>query len=387
MSRAATFELACAAYRRSFPDVELETERARPFFDAKCEGDLESFKVMLLMHSDLRLPDIFTFTLDDFVHVYGQPEHRNGLGKILRRWSHRFEDLAGANPEHFLYSNPVHGRPFIMVAEDKYFWVLSGILSHVLSELIEGLVSSENRSRYFEFRSKYLEDAVADLFRKTFPDGRVHQGSQWRQLNDDKTFYENDVLVTIDSTALVIECKAQLVTPPAKRGAEYRLVDTLSDVVVASSIQANRFVSFLRDHRGVHSFRTKHRTINTVDTSRLVRFVPLSVTYENLGYITANLKESVAAGLIDSSEPLVPSICITDLEIAFELLETQAQCIHYLARRAEIEKSMDYFGDEADLLAFYLESGFNVGEWEEGGIKVSLNMKSKELDPYFCGED
>lgn len=34
-------------------------------------------------------------------------------------------------------------------------------------------------------------------------------------------------------------------------------------------------------------------------------------------------------------------------------------------------------------VAFYLETGFNVGEVESGGTFISLAMKSKELDPYF----
>ncbi len=44
---------------------------------------------------------------------------------------------------------------------------------------------------------------------------------------------------------------------------------------------------------------------------------------------------------------------------------------------------MRYFGDELDLLAFYLESGFNIGDWEDGRVGLNVNMKSKELDPYF----
>ena len=383
MIRASTFDLACSAYRHSFPDITLDTKEMRSFFNERCDADLQTFKWVLLTHSDLRLPDIFMFTLDDFMRLYGSPEHRDAIKTILEKWSYRFGGLAGRNPYHFLYSNPVLQRPFIVIGDDKYCWVLCGLLSHTLPGLIEGLVASENRKRYLECRSKYLEDTVANLCRDTFPDGHIYQGSLWRPTDDDATLYENDVLVVIDSTAFVIECKAHLVDPPARRGAEFRLVETLEDVVVKSSIQANRFVSFLKSHIGVHHFRTNDKTINTVDTSNVVRYVPFSVTYENLGYISANLKESVEAGLIDSQYPLVPSICITDLEIAFELLDTQSQCIHYLSRRAEIEKTMKYSGDEGDLLAFYLESGFNVGEWEDGKILVDLNMKSKELDPYF----
>ena len=194
---------------------------------------------------------------------------------------------------------------------------------------------------------------------------------------------ENDVLVVIDSTAIIVECKSHLVDAPARRGAEFRLIDTLEDLVVSASDQAQRFADFLKANPQRHEFPTRRGTVNTVDATRVVRFIPMSVTYENLGFVSANLKEAVSAGLIEAGHSLVPSICLTDLEVAFELLDSQAQRIHYLARRAEIERTMNYHGDEMDLLAFYLETGFNVGEVESGGTFISLAMKSKELDPYF----
>ncbi|MFA5825930.1 MAG: hypothetical protein WC825_08155, partial [Gallionellaceae bacterium] len=59
---------------------------------------------------------------------------------------------------------------------------------------------------------------------------------------------------------------------------------------------------------------------------------------------------------------------------------------HYLARRREFEAHMLYEGDELDLLAFYLDNGFNIGDAEYSGeLAINMSMKSKELDPYFIG--
>jgi hypothetical protein len=109
------------------------------------------------------------------------------------------------------------------------------------------------------------------------------------------------------------------------------------------------------------------------------------VTYESLGFISANLKESVEAGLIESGKPLVPSICFTDLEVVLETLDSQAERIHYLARRAEIERTMGYVGDELDLFALYIDTGFSLGEWEGTGRFLQISLMSKQLDPYFVG--
>ena len=82
-------------------------------------------------------------------------------------------------------------------------------------------------------------------------------GSQYRLQRSDQQIYENDILVVIDSTAIILECKANLIDPPAGRGAEYRLVDTLENLVVSASDQAQRFLNYLNANPGRHSFTTK----------------------------------------------------------------------------------------------------------------------------------
>ena len=377
------FETTYQAYRHAFPDIIDDREGMREVFEGLCHRDLKRFQSMLLMHADLRLEHIFTLSLHDVVLAYGDESCRSGLTELMRAWSYEFGDLAGYDPKHFIYTNPILQRPFIHLGGDKFFWVQCGIYSHTLPGMIEMLIPRLHRDQYMTIRSRYLEDQVAALCRKAFPTGSVFRGSQYRLPVSDSETYENDVLVLIDSTAVIVECKAHLIDPPARRGAEYRLVDTLEDLVVSASQQAWRFLNFLKTNPGRHSFPTKGGRVNEIDTSRLLRFIPLSITYENLGFVSANLKDCVAAGLIESEQPLAPSICFTDLEVIFEMLDSQAERIHYLARRAEIERTMHYQGDELDLLAFYLDTGFNIGEWEGGQHFVSIAMKSKELDPFF----
>jgi hypothetical protein len=148
--------------------------------------------------------------------------------------------------------------------------------------MLELLIPKAQRDRYLAVRSRYLEDRVEGLCRKVFPDGKVYRGSRFRLAPDAEPVYENDVLVLIDSTAVVIECKAHLVDPPARRGGELRLVDTLEDLVVAASQQAHRFMEFLKANPRRHAFETKAGHTNNVNASRILRFIPISVTYENL---------------------------------------------------------------------------------------------------------
>ena len=381
--RATSYEECYAEYQKAFSLVRDDSDQMRDVFARMCGSDLRSFKSLLMTHSDLFLDQVFTFTVDDIMKVYGDDSRRDGVLTMIQKLSYRFGDLADRDQNHFLFSNPVLVRPFIDLENGSFFWALAGILAHTLSAMLEELVPPAERERYLATRASYLEDSVESLVRNAFPDGRVYRGSQWRASPADTTQYENDILLVIASTAIIFECKSHLVDAPARRGAELRLIDTLEDIVVSASDQAQRFANFLKARRRVHEFSTKSGAVNRVDTTQLVRFIPISVTYENLGFVSANLKEAVAAGLIEPGHVLVPSICITDLETICEVLDSQAQRIHYLARRVEIEKTMKYHGDEMDLLAFYVENGFNVGELEDGDTFISITMKSKELDPYF----
>src|SRR5204863_523131 len=101
---ASTFESTCEAYAQAFPDVIDNREGMRDVFVRLCQSNLRQFQLTLMAHADLRIGEIFTFSVDDVVRAYGDPEDRLGVTEVLRRWSHQFADLAEANPKHFIYS-------------------------------------------------------------------------------------------------------------------------------------------------------------------------------------------------------------------------------------------------------------------------------------------
>lgn len=378
MVAAQDFDSCYDAYCASFGSDLSDREPLRHVYETQCDG-VAGFKSLLMTHSDLELAAVCTFTVDEIVAMYGSDTARAGIKAVMDEWSFAFGDLAEWNPHHFLYSNPVTARPFVRLDQGVYYWPLSGILAHGLGEMIDVLTPPTAVEKSARVRSGYLEEQVADLCRKAFPDGQVHVGSTW---SEGDAVYENDVLVTIDTTAFVIEAKSHRVAPSARRGGELRLMETLNEQVVQASIQARRFVDFLRARPGVHDLPSASGGLNRIDVTKTTRFVPLGITFENLGCLTGNLKECVRAGLIDGHQP-VPSMSLYDFETALELLDGQAEKIHYFARRTEIERTMEYFGGELDLIAFYLDTGFCLGDIEDGGSFLWLSLKSKELDPFF----
>jgi hypothetical protein len=86
VATAKDFETTYRAYRQAFPDVVDDREGMLNVYEQLCCRDLNQFKRMLLMHADLRLERIFTFSLDDVVGAYGNGSHRTGLAQMMRTW-------------------------------------------------------------------------------------------------------------------------------------------------------------------------------------------------------------------------------------------------------------------------------------------------------------
>ena len=73
--------------------------------------------------------------------------------------------------------------------------------------------------------------------------------------------------------------------------------------------------------------------------------------------------------------------------VVFEVLDLQSEKVHYLFRRRELGARMRLHGYEMDVLAFYLDRGFNIEEVEfSGNSFLDLTLASKQLDPYFVGQ-
>lgn len=355
----------------------------------KSGRSLTGLRELLLTHSDLFLPEIFTWSIDEIVDLSEGKVQANALAGLMDKLSFSFSDLKDFPQEHIVLDNPVHNKPFIRLSEQHFFSSLWMTIPHISLSLLEYLAQQDDKlkKRYETKKAQYLEDQTEILFRSSFPSAKVYRGSKYKGL--DSKDYENDLLVIIDSFALVIECKSGTVTNAAKRGAPDRLFKTLKELVEDPSEQALRFIKHLRDNRGLHSFKTdstsdaSHK--NNVDTSNVDYFIPLGVTFYHLGLAGTNLKLLIDAGITDKKiSELAPSISLTDLEIIFTSLKTDATKIHYLHRRREFETQVKYIADELDLLGFYLDNGFNIGDKEnDPGWIFNLILQSKKLDPYF----
>lgn len=371
------------AYNNAFPENTPVTDEDLEKIWGSAGKKLKNLKSMLVYHSDLKLEQLFSFDIGHALSLAGEDISKKSLKSLFDRLSYNFGDLKEFNKEHIILNNPVQHKPFIKVQDDKYYTSIWGVMSHILLDILEELISvdSELRKKYFdEIKSTYLEDRVEEIFRKGFPNAQILRGSLWGD-------YENDLIVIIDTFAIVVEEKARLISPTARRGASLDLPETLKRLIEEPSEQSLKFIDYLKSKNEEIALQTKNGGTNKIDPRKIKYYIPLGVTFHHLGMISSNLKKLIDAKVVDKKlEQLAPSMSFTDLETVFQLLPLESEKVHYLARRREFEAHMEYEGDELDLFGFYLDNGFNIGDAEYArDVMMNIGLKSKELDPYIIG--
>src|SRR5262249_2058020 len=151
--------------------------------------------------------------------------------------------------------------------------------------------------------------------------------------------------------------KSGAINAIAKRGGP-SIKQEIEQLIMEAAEQAHAFAGFLRKNRRLHTFKTKMGKTNLVDASHIKQWFCLSITLDRFGPLATQLQELQRAGLASKHVAPVPTMSLADLEIALELLQTPFELLHYLTRRAAFESHHKFLGDELDLLAFYLETGF-----------------------------
>jgi hypothetical protein len=142
-------------------------------------------------------------------------------------------------------------------------------------------------------------------------------------------------------------------------------------------VQAGRLAELLERGDGDFKLTSKDGEAILVDTTRVQHVVTLGATLEPLAAMLPGLRELVEAGLTDKElDALAYNITLFDLQSILDILGHPSEVIHYLSRRAELEKGEFLSGEEADLLGFYLQTGFNLGESEFSGEHQMRTLRS-----------
>jgi hypothetical protein len=363
---------------------QINTTKEKMLETCKLFNSKDEVAKYLICLSDLFIQDIFMFRLEDFIGFYTDKVDPRILEKVLDNWSIVYGGLQNYPTEHIFLANPIWNKLLIKVKDGIYCWPISNLFLHTSLELMESVFYSnaELKERYEKRRSKFLEEEIETLFKASLPEALIHKNLVWHDQDGNKD-YENDLLIIVDSFAVVIEAKAGKISAPSKRGAPDRLKREIEKLLVEPSRQASRFAKFLAANLQMVEMLDVSGEKVIVDLSSVKQVLTWSITFDLFGSIGSRLPDFYYAGLIDSKEDLSPSMSLADLEIVLDLLETSSEKIHYLVRRYQFEKNAIYHADEMDLLVFYLQTGFNIGATEYGEYGLMLYGESQKLDPYY----
>lgn len=367
------------AYHKANPHLKDSSAEMLAF--AEEQGiTLDHMKSMLLSHSDLAIDETHTFDTEVLASETGIDA--SSIASALERLSLGFGDLAKCNPEHLFLTNPVWTQPVIKLARDSYFCAMPqaffSFAFPILAALLEGDDSATKQ--YEKRRAEFLESDIRDLFGKAFPDCEVGTGYRWREGSDE---YENDLMVRVDSHLILVEAKSHSISWPALRGAPDRARRHVEEILLDPSIQSLRLATRVSQALADKDNRESLLPRFPVSLDQVRTVLRLSVTLEDFATLQTTLHHAKKANWIPADHPIAPCILLADLEIVFDVLESTPHKIHYLKRRADLEAHFDYKGDELDLLGFYLQSGFNVGEAEYSGHHFALVTMSRPIDRYY----
>jgi hypothetical protein len=340
-------------------------------------------RLFLLEESDRFLPRVFSLSESDINAACPGGADTTAAKRAIEAWSLAFGDLREHRVEYLYLSNPVWDRPFIKLADGRFFWPSPATSFSFQFEMFERLIAADTDllQTYEDARAEMLEEELGLLLKKYYRNGRVIRGARWTNLVD-KREYENDVVVLIDHTALLFEAKSGKVTAEAKRGAGRRLKREIEKLMVEPAEQSKRLMELLKNDRREHTFQTKDGE-QVIDSRGIDRFIRVNVTFNVIGALSSRWPYLVDADLIHGDAVQIPTMSLADLDTVCDVLNEQATITHYLHRRSAFEASADYFADEIDLLAFYLKTGFNIGETEFDGTRLMIYGMSDELSAYF----
>jgi hypothetical protein len=336
----------------------------------------------MLSHSDLRIRDIFCIPegeIETELKAIDADADVNAAKSIIKKLSMSLGDTA-ANPiDHMILDNPVWARPFVKFNDEIYLPLPTTFSSYCLNIFL-GLSQANEKLKlaYEHARANVLEDMTSQLLGEALPGAKIWQSVKWKEAATGAQ-YENDTVVLIDRWLLLFEAKSGQITDSARRGSYDRLKREIKKLMVEPSDQSLRFAKLLSAKPAVHKFECKGGTCE-IDSAALDGIVRVNITNESIGNLNSRGGDLVEAELMPQGINLAPTMSLSSLDLVLQLIGVPNAILHYLARRKPFEETARYIADELDLVSFYLDNGFNVGEEESDGTLLMIYGHSNYLD-------
>ena len=341
---------------------------------------IEGVRAMITSNHNKQLINVYTISASELANLLHIDE--DAVAAILDEYALDFGELRECEADHLHLSNPVCRKPLIRLGENKYVCTLAIAFFSFVIPCIEEVLSPFKNSVSTR-RAKYLESKVAEIVKRRFPDSGIIRNLKWKEAD---TTYENDLLVTIDSFALIIECKSGKLSPPALRGAPDAFKREVRKLVIEPNQQSMRLKNRIESLRSQPNLLDAFTKEVKHDLSHVRKVVRVSVCLEDFGPIQSSLNQLKETGWLPEEFEPCPTMNLADFEVVFDILEHPIQILHYLMKRELLDSSREYVGHELDLLGEYLKSFLNLSDFQSGmthffvGRSASLNSYYDSLD-------
>lgn len=337
-------------------------------------------RTVALQYSDAFLHVDFLFSAKEVADQYGISADL--VDSCFRKLSLSFGELKDVPDDFVFLGNPVWSHPLVSLGGGVYYCALpQGFFSfafQILNEL--AAKHSPLQNVWTQRRAEFLEEEIETVFRDAFPTAIVATNYKWK---DGASEYENDVLIQVGSHLLIIEAKSGSVSWPALRGAPVRAKKHFYELIIEPSRQSLRLKEKIDSFAGDSERVKKALPGFPFNLATIRRVLRLSVTLEDFGLLQTNIAMAIDAGWVSKEHQLPPTMTLGDLRAVLQVLETRAEKIHYFQRRQVIQTTIDYVGDEMDLLGLYLANGFDVGSIEGGKVHLAITGMSSPVDEFF----
>ena len=341
----------------------------------------QSLCAILMSNYECYLPDNYTFFSRNLSVDLKIKEPI--IQAILDNFSYKWGELESYETEHLYLSNPVWLRPIIKLDSGKYFCVFPQVFFSFVFPCLDSLIENVDKQALSKRRAEYLEAKVVSIINKRFPEHNIVTNVKWK-IN--RVEYETDIIVFIDSYAVIIEVKSGSISVPALRGAPDRLRRHIEEIIIAPNNQSKRLKQKLEELIANPEIKDELRKKLPVDLACIHRIIRVSVSLEDFATIQANITQWKETGWLPKEFSPCPTLNIADFETLFDFLEHPVQIIHYLGRRQELENTLGYMGDELDLMGLYINTLFNMGDINPGANFIISEM-SFPLDAYYNSKD
>lgn len=367
-------------YHKTILNDESE-EKANDFLKSEVfkESSLKTLQSMLLTHQDLFIKDIFTFDSNSFADFLGWKEER--VKNLLKCFSLDFGDLSDSKVEYVINDNPIWARPIINTSSNIFYCFTPQVFFSFVIKTLTNLGNSFAKIQIEKRKAQFLEQRIENIVRSKFSDNQTFSAVKWKHNGQE---FETDIITIIDTCLLIIEAKSGQITSPALRGAPGRLKTHLKEIIISPNQQSKRLKEKIISIQEGKDHSPELQSSLKIDIKEISKIIRLSVSLEDFAMIQSNIKRHERTGWLPNDFSPCPTMNIGDFETLFDLLDHPLNIVHYLSRREEIEENINFFGDELDLLGFYVKTLFDASCLpDEGNILLNLDGEDKIVTQYY----